>query len=178
MNFGLAAQLIAFMMNWCRTPWYVAACFLPCANGGGHGKRAADKNTVSLSQRIDRCQKPLQELSMAEKGMTFLACWFWGTVCWSLWDGLGIMNSFQSLPNPRTRHWLLLHQVCRSFICNCVGLAAAILAVVAITVSPVRSKTRLTSGTFSGSFLQFYANSRKVSQWVLSLIIWAASRSP
>lgn len=124
----------------------------------GMARGNADKNTVSLSQRIDRTMSVAisKELSMAEKGMTFLASvgsvapfvGLFGTV----W---GIMNSFQSIAQSKnTSLAVVAPGIAEALFATALGLAAAIPAVVAYNrfssqIENLASRLETFSGEFS-----------------------------
>ncbi len=94
-----------------------------------------EKNSVSINQRIDRTMAVAisKEISLMEKGMTFLASvgsvapfvGLFGTV----W---GIMNSFQSIAQSKnTSLAVVAPGIAEALFATALGLAAAIPAVVA-----------------------------------------------
>lgn len=122
------------------------------------GRGAGDKNSVSIGQRIDRTMAVTisKEISMMEKGMTFLASvgsvapfvGLFGTV----W---GIMNSFQSIAQSKnTSLAVVAPGIAEALFATALGLAAAIPAVVAYNrfssqIESLASRLETFSGEFS-----------------------------
>ena len=121
-------------------------------------RSATEKNSVSIGQRIDRTMSVTisKELSVMEKGMTFLASvgsvapfvGLFGTV----W---GIMNSFQSIAQSKnTSLAVVAPGIAEALFATALGLAAAIPAVVAYNrfssqIETLASRLEAFSGEFS-----------------------------
>ena len=119
---------------------------------------ASEKNSVSINQRIDRTMAVAisKEISLMEKGMTFLASvgsvapfvGLFGTV----W---GIMNSFQSIAQSKnTSLAVVAPGIAEALFATALGLAAAIPAVVAYNrfssqIESLASRLETFSGEFS-----------------------------
>ena len=119
---------------------------------------SSEKNSVSINQRIDRTMAVTisKEISLMEKGMTFLASvgsvapfvGLFGTV----W---GIMNSFQSIAQSKnTSLAVVAPGIAESLFSTALGLAAAIPAVVAYNrfssqIENLASRLETFSGEFS-----------------------------
>ena len=117
-----------------------------------------EKNSVSINQRIDRTMAVTisKEISLMEKGMTFLASvgsvapfvGLFGTV----W---GIMNSFQSIAQSKnTSLAVVAPGIAEALFATALGLAAAIPAVVAYNrfssqIENLASRLETFSGEFS-----------------------------
>ncbi len=118
---------------------------------------ASEKNSVSIGQRIDRTMAVTisKEISIMEKGMTFLASvgsvapfvGLFGTV----W---GIMNSFQSIAQSKnTSLAVVAPGIAEALFATALGLAAAIPAVVAYNRFSSQIETLASRlETFSGEF--------------------------
>ena len=116
-----------------------------------------EKNSVSINQRIDRTMAVAisKEISLMEKGMTFLASvgsvapfvGLFGTV----W---GIMNSFQSIAQSKnTSLAVVAPGIAEALFATALGLAAAIPAVVAYNRFSSQIETLASRlETFSGEF--------------------------
>ena len=119
---------------------------------------SSEKNSVSINQRIDRTMAVTisKEISLMEKGMTFLASvgsvapfvGLFGTV----W---GIMNSFQSIAQSKnTSLAVVAPGIAEALFATALGLAAAIPAVVAYNrfssqIENLASRLETFSGEFS-----------------------------